>query len=235
MFDRKLFVRLILPLVAIALIGIILIWPPNLVDLINNLVVEILGILITILFVDWIIKNREKEKWEKVDVLVKADFVAWTLRFIAETTVFIENSGVAIPQMTKLTSPDKPWALALEEISIEHIHSAIYDSDFDEREFYTASLEKGLENLLQLFVRYSNRLSAEDIKVILELEGALRPLIREMLLIDNDADLLNLSGGDSTQVDTIWLKHVEKATKNLKEVISQSLQIFGKFGFSKYK
>jgi hypothetical protein len=235
MIDRKLFVRLILPLIFITLVGIAWIWPPHPTDLINNLIVEILGILITILFVDWVIKNREKEKWEKVDVIVKSDFVAWSLRFILETTVFFENSGVAIPKTSNFKSPDKPWILPLGDISNDQILSAIYDSDLEEREFYATALEKGLDNLMQLFIRYSNRLSPEDIKEILELEGVLRSLIRELLLIDNEADLLNLSGGDSNKVDTIWIKYVERVAINLKEVISLTLKMYGKFGFSKYK
>jgi len=229
MIDRKLLLRLVFPLVIIALIGIVLIWPPHLDDLINNLIVEIAGILITVLFVDWIIKTREHEKWEQVDVLIRADFAAWSPKFIAETTMFLSNGGVTLPESAKFKSPDKPWGFALEYVSFEDIHSALFDTDIDDRESFVTSLQQKLEDLLRLYARYSNRLSAEDIKAILELEGILRPLINEMSLIDDETVLLNLAEGDPARVDSVWTKHIENAANRLKEAITQSIQIFGEF------
>jgi len=79
MIDRKLFVKIVLPLIAVVIIGIFLIWPPRIDDLLYNLIVEIIGILITILFVEWRIESYEGEKWKQVDLLIKADFAAWVM------------------------------------------------------------------------------------------------------------------------------------------------------------
>ena len=76
MIDCELYKKLVLPLIFVALIGVFLIWPPRVEELLYNFIVEIVSIVITVLFVDWRIKTHESEKWKKVDTLIKADFAA---------------------------------------------------------------------------------------------------------------------------------------------------------------
>ena len=148
MIDRKLFVRLVLPLVIVAVIGVFLIWPPRAEDLLYNLIVEIVSILITVLFVDWRIKTHENEKWKQVDTLLKADFAAWSLKFIVETSVFLVSGGVSLPKSGKFKSTEKPWGFALEYISSDDVNSAVFDTDNDHRESFASSLQFMLEDLL---------------------------------------------------------------------------------------
>jgi hypothetical protein len=229
MIDRKLLYRLVIPLLSVAIIGIIFIWPPRWDDLVYNLIVEIISILITILFVDWLIKSRENEKWQQVDMLIRADFASWSLKFIAETTLFIQAGGVSLPKPSKTNSPNKKWGFALEYATFDNIHAAIFDTNLIDRESFLASLKDKINDLLALYSRYSNRLSAQEIELILEIEGTLRSLVTEMSFIDNDTDLSNLANGNTAGIDSLWIKHVEKTAEVLKEAITQSLELFGKF------
>ncbi len=229
MIDRKLFVRLVLPLVAIGIIGILLIWPPRVEDLLYNFIVEIASILITVLFVDWRIKTHENEKWKQVDTLIKADFAAWSLKFIAETSMFLISGGVTLPESRKFKSTEKPWEFALEYISFDDLLAAVYDTDVQDRESFANSLQHMLEDLLSLYTRHSSRLSSTDIESILDLESSLRSTINKVKISDDETTLLNLADGDPAKVDSVWVKQVENTAKSLHETITLVIQIFGKF------
>jgi len=229
MIDRKLFIRLVLPLVTVAVIGIFLIWPPRVEDLLYNFIIEIISILITVLFVDWRIKTHENEKWKQVDTLIKADFAAWSMKFIAETSMFLVRGGVTLPESGKFKSTEKPWGFALEYVSFDDVYSAVFDTDNEDRESYASSLQSMLEDVLNLYTRHSSRLSSTDIESILDLESSLRSTINQMKLIDDETTLLNLADGNSAKVDSVWTKQVENTVKSLHETISLAIQIFGKF------
>jgi hypothetical protein len=95
MIDRRLLFRLVLPLIGLALLTVILAWPLKSVDILTNLLVEIIGILITVLYVDWILRSRENEKWKNADLLIRADYAGWAMRFIAEITFFSQERWMA--------------------------------------------------------------------------------------------------------------------------------------------
>lgn len=229
MIDRKLIIRLVLPLVAIGAISIWLVWPPRIEDLLYNFIVEIASILITILFVDWRIKTHEEEKWKLADTLIKADFSAWSLKFIAETSMFLVSGGVALPESGKFKSTEKPWGFALEYVSLDEVCSAVYDTDDEDRDFFAKFLRNMLEDLLNLYARHSSRLSHTDIESILNLESSLRSTINQVKSVDDETTLLNLADGDSAKVESTWIKQVENTAKSLYETTTLAIQVFGEF------
>jgi len=229
MIDRKLFVGLVLPLVAIGIIGVLLIWPPRVEDLLYNFIVEIVSILITVLFVDWRIKTHENEKWKQVDTLIKADFAAWSLKFIAETSMFLVSGGVTLHESGNFKSTEKPWGFALEYISLDDVHAAVYDADDKDRESFANSLQLMLDDLLSLYTRHSSRLSSTDIESILGLESSLCSTINNVKIVDDEITLSNLATGDPAKIDLVWIKQVENTAKSLHETIILAIQIFGKF------
>jgi hypothetical protein len=231
MIDRKLLIALVLPLVILALVSTILVWPLKLVDVLTNLIVEIVGILITVIYVDWILRSREKEKWEQADSLIMADFAAYALRFVAESTLFLIDGGWHPPDVAKYDSPDKPWVLLVEHVSDEEIHTALVKVQPKNRESFASGLDQRLEDLLQLHARYSNRLSAEDTKLILELDGTLRSLQTELSLVDDETTLLDMANVSMKKVDLLRSEHMQRSAAKFHEAISYSIRMFGWIGF----
>jgi hypothetical protein len=224
MLDRRLLLRLVLPLVIVALVSTLLIWPPSPKDFLSNLIVEIAGILITVLFVDWLLHSREREKWEHTDTLIKANFAAWAIRFVAETTLFLAAGGWTPPESTKATSPDRPWSLVLEQAAIEDMHSALLNATPKHRKSFTQALQQWLQDLIQLHTRHAIRLSAEEASAVLELESALRSVQIELFLVE-------LSDGDPARLEAIGTEGFQRASEALNDAVRKAIEVFGNFGF----
>jgi len=227
MLERKLLVRLVLPLTVLALVSIAVIRPPQLRDLLTNLVVEIAGILITVLFVDWILRNREKEKWQSADVQIRADFAALALRFLAESTLFLTDGGWQPPKVAKFAAQDKPWSLVLEHITPEEIHSAVTRSTQQEMATFAKGIQERIDDLIRQHARYSIRLSPEETDAILQLEGALRGLKTELSLLQDDSNLLDLAD-EEDDVQDLTARHTRRASEELQQAISHSIGVFGR-------
>ena len=118
---------------------------------------------------------------------------------------------------------------ALEYISFDDVHAAIYDTDDEDRESFANSLQRMLEDLLSLYTRHSSRLSSTDIESILDLESSFRSTINKVKIIDDETTLLNLADSDPAKVDSVWIRQVENTAKSLHETITLIIQIFGKF------
>jgi hypothetical protein len=228
MIDRKLLTRLVLPLVGLALVSMILIWPLNLIDVFTNLIIEIVGILITIGYVEWILTRLEKEKWEETDILIRADFAAYVVRFASELTLFLVKGGWNPPDPDAMKShpTGKLGALALEHISSEEIIDALVKMERKRRESFASQLDLKLEDLRQLYARYSYRLSAEYTKMILELEGSLMSFQTYLSLIDDETTLSNMANPETDDIDLLRSKQVKKNAASLQEVISYLIQVF---------
>jgi len=143
--------------------------------------------------------------------------------------MFLMSGGVAFPKSNKYKFAKKPWGFALEYVSFDDLHSAILDTDVDDRVSFANSLELLLKDLPIIYTRYSGRLSHTDIEAILDFEGKLRSLVKKIRLIDDETALSNLAGGDPEYVDSIWTKQVEKTADSLKETVEQSIKTFSKF------
>lgn len=210
-------------------VGFWLDWKGFAVNLLAGIVGVFIGFLIGIKILDRYLEAQKEQQWKQVDTLIKADFASLSLKFIAETTMFLASGGVTFPKSEKIKSAEKHWSFVLEGISFDDVHSAVLDTDNDDRESFVNSLQDMLENLLSLYTRHSSRFSSTDIETILELEGSLRSTINKMILVDDETALLNLADGNSTKVDLVWTNQVENTAKSLHETISLTIRFFGKF------
>lgn len=82
--NKKFLFRLVLPLAVIAIINLILAsYLANLYarNLMLNFGTEILGIIVTVIFVDQVIKSNEKERWGRVNrqVILRLDIVVFNI------------------------------------------------------------------------------------------------------------------------------------------------------------
>lgn len=65
--DKHIITRLFIPLVTLAVLSIILNTFVEFNGFFINLATELIGIILTVMYVDYIIKKREAEKWENVE------------------------------------------------------------------------------------------------------------------------------------------------------------------------
>ena len=143
--------------------------------------------------------------------------------------MFLVSGGVTLAELGVVKSTEKPWGFALDYVPLDDVHSAVLDTDYEDRVSLSNSLQSMLEDLMNLYTRHSSRLSSTDIESILDLESSLRATINKMKLIDDETILLNLANGNPEQVDSVWTMQVENTAKSIHETISLAIQIFGKF------
>jgi len=228
MLERKLFFRLVLPLAIVALVSLALIWPPHLEDLLGNLVVEVASILITVLFVDWVLKNREAEQWRLADALIKADFAGTALRYIAESAIFLTESGWNAPEVAAPTSQTKPWSFVLEGITLAAIQASMSRATQEQMSTYKDGIRERLKDLATQHTRYSPRLSAGDTDSILQFETALHGLASELDLLTSESDLMDLLDDNAgiKEVDELTRTHLNRASEHLHRAVSAALELF---------
>ena len=70
--DRQLITRLFIPLILLTILILVINKYYEFQGLFINLATELIGIIITVIYVDYIIKKRETEKWKNVDKKVSA-------------------------------------------------------------------------------------------------------------------------------------------------------------------
>lgn len=68
--SKSLWIRLVLPLVFVSGLTFLISiqWPTQ--GLFMNLATEVIGILITVLYVDWVLRYHEKQRWQSTDLII---------------------------------------------------------------------------------------------------------------------------------------------------------------------
>ncbi len=78
-----------------------------------NLATELLGIVITVFYVDWVIRNHEREKWQRVD-----ERIAERLRILLNCTVSCMRGGLAIDFRALKTNINDPYLMHLDVMRV---------------------------------------------------------------------------------------------------------------------
>ena len=236
MIERRLFFTLVLILAILLILTLVFNWPPRLPDLLPNFTAEIAGILVTVLFVDWILTRREAERWRMADVQIKADFASVALRFLARTTIFLTGAGWKAPEPEQPTDQGKPWSFVLEHITLAEVQSTVMRASQDDMAALAEGIHECLVELAQQHTRFSTRLSAGDTDTILQFESHLRGLENELNLLRDDSNLIELLDDDASpqKLEELTSRHLQKASAELHEAITYSLAVFAR-PFSKSK
>lgn len=218
---------LVVPLLVLAAVGLAIVWPPNTKDLLTNLIVEVAGILITVLFVDWMLRRRERREWAFADAYIRGDFAATAFQLLARATTLLKYAGWkghAVSQSD--TSEHKPWAFELEYISLEEIRRTLEMADQASLAEFASDAGEFEKTLAAQHARFSTRLNAEETELILRLETTLGSVMNEFNLIGSDSELLYIVEHES-KLDEARQEHLQRAAESLRDSVAQSLQLLG--------
>lgn len=222
--DRRLIIWLVIPLSAVAVLSLILIWPPSAKELAAGLLLESVSILATVLYVDWVLREREVEKWKVSDILIKADFAGFSLKVIAELTFFLSEGRYKPPALDPNKRSGRPFEFNLEAATKSDIHLALQNMGSLKIFDFAELLEDKESALFELFGAYSSRLSAQETQLILELHGALGVLRNELSIV---AEPALITGGSEETEAQILSRHEQIAAEKLHELISLLVRTIG--------
>lgn len=229
MIDKKLFFRLVLPLSVLLVMGLLISRPINIKELALNLVVEIAGILITVSYVDWIIRERDAEKWKPTYSLIRSDYALEAMHFLSDTTLFLNDAGWKPPNSTDPNSQNKPLTIFVEHVSEKEIFDALLITSDDSLATLSSNVDARIESIQNLLNRYSTQLTAEDMNIILEYESSLKALLLDLFLISDKNYMVELSDDNNKEPKDIRLVYLRRSASNIKSVISQAILMVGEF------
>lgn len=174
---RYLLYRLVLPLIVLFGICILLSlrWPE--VGLFVNIASELIGILITILYVDWILKQHELQRWNTTDIRI-----ANRLRILLNTTVSSIRSGLglsynvvnelALRSNDLITIHNELMRVAEHAIS-PVIYQQVCTLDRNGWKLLTTQIANAHNGALAFFNAFQSRLDPQQITRLLDLQEAL--------------------------------------------------------------
>jgi hypothetical protein len=183
---------LLFSLVVIGFILYRLASPVRVADLSLNLFAEIAGILITIGYVELVVRRIQRDQWKSTDELIKYDLLKWIQRFMNLVEVFLKKGG----WHPNLAHPG--LFVELEKLSREELYSAFRNQVLsDAFDSFKVDVQQKRQDLSQMIAIYSHRLPAEDLNLLLGLQKSLRRL----------DDALNTQPDEATMAE--WVNHDE--------------------------
>lgn len=184
--DRHLFTWLCIPLSIFAALSIVLSIMVESDGFFVNLASELIGIIITVIYVDWIIKKNENEKWQKVD-----NKISHAIRILINDTIgtiresFGYGTDIINCHVGEAFAAD-PKNLKLMYDELIRISKEILEPNAlnkvnllkkEERQALMERLQSLYETDIKLLTIYGPKLSAEQYEILIEIQEIMGDII----------------------------------------------------------
>ncbi|QDT56274.1 hypothetical protein Pan44_43270 [Caulifigura coniformis] len=187
--------QIVLPLAASAglCLAIAYFWPVD--GLWLNLGTELIGILVTVWYVDWILDRHDESRWRSTDLLVNEQLkVALTDVVLAVRQGLQDLNILEDPELREDTNVLTTLVDQAAGYDVDRVRKQIDRVGSKGMEALGESVDRALESLARFFDRYSHRLNPETSTLVIRLERALNEsklpisVVREVDLSEVELD-----------------------------------------------
>ncbi len=215
---RSFLIRLGLPLAVLFGIALLLNARWQASGLFLNLATEIIGIMITVFYVEWLIRDHERRKWQSTDLRI-----ANRLRILLNATVSSMRSGLGFdPEILDeralalgdLKDIHNEIMRVAEKVLYPRVHERVHDLDQKGWKSLATHLANAQSATTRFFNAFRERLDPDQIANLLDLEEALADSLTFYLVLPELAgvpakdlpptrippELLQRQGYDSTAI-----------------------------------
>lgn len=95
--NSSVILRLVLPLGLLSILFLVIASPDSPADLALNLATDLLTIIVTVLYVDWVVKEHEHAAWKGVEKYIAAEAGRAAHSFISDMAVGLDLEGQLFP------------------------------------------------------------------------------------------------------------------------------------------
>jgi len=172
--DKRLFRKLVLPLVLLASVslGVHFLWDID--GLLVNVATEVLGIVITVAYVDWVVRRHDTDIWQGTDARVRERveiFVNGALSGVRSTLGFGSNTLLDIALQTGDVGAAHQEVLRISEHVVEpQVLTRIAGLDPDGWKQLVRRLQSTAAAADSLMDRFGSRLSPQQIELLLDVQ-----------------------------------------------------------------
>jgi hypothetical protein len=182
--NRTLFLYLIVPLAALAILAFLVAYKRGEQGLFINLATDFISIIITVFYVDWILHKFESEKWERVEKFIsdEASLIASGLiGDFADSTSLHHNiypqGSIELAEKGLLKETLDAISGNVRSLSRRDIIQALKGLNASEWKFFVESLEKRRGQSATLISQFGTRMKPEQLEAILRLRRAISAVI----------------------------------------------------------
>ena len=231
---RDLLIRLILPLLALIAISVFIHLRLEADGFFLNLTTELIGIAITISYVDWVIRRHEKIQWKAAHLRI-ADRLQ---RFLNKMVTGLRSAlgyGIDILDERVMQTKDPMlWDIEIMRVATEILGPTVRNKldNFNSNDWkkLTSHLVATLEESYKILSLFENKLNPEQYTILIDLQDALQ---RSLTFYQIFPDIAGVPDDKlpKTKTPAIILKKegYDRTASEIREVINQSKRLSESF------
>lgn len=239
--SKHLWIRLVLPLgilsISTLLLSLYVSRPFDLSSLLINLSTDFFMIIVTVLYVDWVIRSSEQTQWRHVD-----EQITRRLRAIVYDYIIYLFKPVDILEVMNSVSPTatfpvqiKPCIEAARKITQdENFQEKVRSIDDEEWLQMVSELRQVIDDSSKLMDMFSSRMHTEQVSLILALEMDVQHILWDREVFDviarngeGDANWIYESGWDIEWRDQYCPSVAGYMTTALEKIVNLSTLVKG--------
>lgn len=230
--QKDMFIRLVLPLISISVAGVAIhnFWGAD--GFFLNLSTEMVGIIVTVGYVDWVIRSNNLKSWRGAQSRINE-----RIRYLANSTIttirISLGYGTDVFDQKAFNSMNVDVKAMNEEVLRVATHilkpstnSRLKKLDVNGWKILCDRLQLSCRELEQLLDRFGHRLNPEDIEALLDLQQSLKS---SMLFREVFPDIAGIPDENlpKTNTDTVALKSawIDISARSLSEALELCVMI----------
>jgi len=95
--NRPILLRLVLPLAIVSIVSLAFVWPIDTEAALVNVATDALSIIVTVLYVDWVLRQHERIQWEEADKYASAEVGQFAHGFMSSVAEILGIEDQILP------------------------------------------------------------------------------------------------------------------------------------------
>lgn len=225
--NRRHFLKLVLPL-GITIVGCALLRIYAIQDdggILVNLMTELVGIIITVGYVDWVLKEHEKKQWSDVDERIIERLRIFVNRSITNIRVSLDINMdfILILENDRILMHKECLRISKEIIEPYAGHKI---NNFDPKKWHRLAhvLQQIANNAEEIISLFGHKLTAKRYTLLLDVQELAQNAITMFLTFP---DIAGVPDDDLAEIKKIEIKHLinESAVKDIRKLL-ETIRIF---------
>jgi hypothetical protein len=171
---RSLILRLVLPLTVISLLLLVLVRPISTHEVAVNLATDLVTIVVTVLYVDWVIRQYDEERWARAEAYIAGEAATVGNSFIRDVSgaIGIEDEIYERPFLKDITQMQKSIIQRVSNLDRFVIEDALARFQKKQWQSLMAIVEARMNDAGPVISQFGPRLDADELASLLEFRSA---------------------------------------------------------------
>lgn len=151
-----------------------------------NLSTELIGIILTVSYIDWIVQRQKEEEWKNAQVRIKVrirNFLDSTVASVRVSLKFgLDKFDMSLLGSDPVTRHNEVLKV-IQDVLEPEVRARVPLLATDDWKYFEAELRKTLEDVDKIFMIFSNNLSPAQYTPLIEIRDAVNKIVQFASLI----------------------------------------------------